>query len=284
MKLVRTIPRMQQLAREWRTADLAVGLVPTMGYLHEGHMSLIRLARGRADVVVVTIFVNPTQFGPGEDLGRYPRDFVRDERLCRDAGVDVVFCPPGEAMYAPDSSTWVVEDSLSGPLCGTSRPGHFRGVCTVVAKLLNAVRPTFAVFGQKDGQQALVIRRMVRDLNFPVQVVVAPTVREPDGLAMSSRNDYLSDDERRRALSLSQGLARAQDAFARGERRSAELVRLVTEEIEAASGRVDYVELVSESSLLPVGQVVEPAMLAVAAHIGSTRLIDNCRLHPSPEA
>ena len=283
MRLVRTIADMQALAREWQTAGLAVGLVPTMGYLHEGHLSLVRLARGRGDIVVVSIFVNPTQFGPGEDLSCYPRDAERDERLCREAGTDAIFWPSPEEMYPSDFSTWVEEGSLSQPLCGRSRPGHFRGVCTVVTKLLNAVCPTFAVFGRKDAQQASVIRRMVRDLNVPVDIVVAPTVRESDGLAMSSRNQYLSPEERRRALSLSRGLRLAQDAFARGERRSETLQRLATEQIEAAGGRIDYVELVAESDFRPLAQVDEPAVLAVAARVGGTRLIDNCGLTPRQE-
>lgn len=271
---------MQGLAREWRTAGLEVGLVPTMGYLHEGHLSLMRLARARADIVVVSIFVNPTQFGPGEDLAQYPRSPEQDERLCREAGADAIFWPSGEEMYARDFSTWVDEGSLALPLCGRSRTGHFRGVCTVVTKLFNAVCPTFAVFGRKDAQQALVIQRMVRDLNVPVDIVVAPIVREPDGLAMSSRNEYLGPEERRRALSLSRGLRQAQEAFDRGERQSEALQRLVAEQIEGAGGRIDYVELVSESGLRPLAQVDEPAVLAVAARIGTTRLIDNCGLKP----
>jgi len=269
---------MQQLAREWQRAGLRIGLVPTMGYLHEGHMALVKVARARADVVVVSLFVNPTQFGPREDLGRYPRDFDGDARRCRDAGVTALFCPDTGGMYGPDYSTWVVEEALSIPLCGRSRPGHFRGVTTVVTKLFNAVCPSVAVFGQKDGQQAAVIQRLVRDLNFPVEIVVVPTVRESDGLAMSSRNVYLSTSERERARSIPEGLRLAEKAFAAGERRSSELARLVTDRIRAAEGRIDYVEIVARRTFARLEAVDEPAMLAVAAFFGNTRLIDNCFL------
>ncbi|OGV64995.1 MAG: pantoate--beta-alanine ligase [Lentisphaerae bacterium RIFOXYA12_64_32] len=275
MDIIRTIPEMQAWAlNAWR-AGRRIGLVPTMGYLHAGHLSLVQVARVHAEVTVVSIYVNPTQFGPNEDLAAYPRDFERDEALCRDAGVDVVFYPSDADMYAPDHSVWIVEEVLSKPLCGRSRPTHFRGVATVVAKLFNAVLPTVAVFGQKDAQQALVIQRLARDLNSPVRVIVAPTVREPDGLAMSSRNKYLSPDERQRAVAISKGLRRAADLYAAGTRDVNRLRDTVTDGITAAAGRVDYVEILSRDALAPVTTVDRPCLLAVAAFFGKTRLIDN---------
>lgn len=275
MKIIRTVAEMQRTSQAWKREGRRVGMVPTMGYLHEGHISLVRIAKKAADACVVSIFVNPTQFGPAEDLARYPRDFERDCRLCREAGVDAVFAPEPSEMYAPDYSTWVVEEALTGPLCGEKRPGHFRGVTSVVAKLFNAALPDVAVFGQKDAQQALVLTRMVRDLNFPVEMVVAPIVREADGLAMSSRNVYLTPDERGRALSISCGLNLAAAEFAKGVRESAALCSLVRGGIEAAGGRVDYVELRSRESLAPLEKADAPALIAVAAFFGRTRLIDN---------
>jgi len=278
MDIIRTIADMQDRRRDWRRSGLRIGLTPTMGFLHEGHLSLIRIANERADVTVVSIFVNPTQFGPNEDYGQYPRDPARDEELCRCNGTDVVFYPSVEEMYPADHSTWVVEDVLSKPLCGRSRPTHFRGVTTIVAKLFNAVGPDLAVFGRKDGQQALVIQRLVRDLNFPIEVVVGPIIREPDGLAMSSRNKYLTPDERARALSISRGLRRAEALYARGSRGAEALCGAVRDEIRGADGEPDYVELVSRDSLEALPEASAPAMLAVAAFFGNTRLIDNCFL------
>jgi pantoate--beta-alanine ligase len=226
--------------------------------------------------VAVSIFVNPTQFGPNEDFERYPRDFERDEALCRAEGADVVYYPDAAEMYAPNFSTWVTENALSEPLCGASRPGHFRGVCTVVTKLFLAVNPHVAVFGQKDAQQALVIRRMVRDLNFPIEIRVGPIVREPDGLAMSSRNAYLSKDERRRAAAVSRGLRKAAAEFQAGERRACELRKIVESEIEPSGGVIDYVELVGRDDLRSIDdEVIKPALLAAAVFYGKTRLIDN---------
>ncbi|NOY81682.1 MAG: pantoate--beta-alanine ligase [Kiritimatiellaeota bacterium] len=276
MRIVRTISEMQALSRRWRGAGDPIGFVPTMGYLHEGHLSLVRIARRRASAVVVSIFVNPTQFGPNEDFDSYPRDFERDEALCRREGVRAVFYPDAEEMYPPDYSTWVTEEQLSGPLCGRSRPGHFRGVCTVVTKLFLAVCPDVAVFGQKDAQQALVIQRMVRDLNFPLQVVIGPIVREADGLAMSSRNKHLEAAERRAATAVFKGLQAALEAFRSGERRTDSLVQLVRAPIKASGGRIDYVELVSRERLEPMSpEVTAPALLAAAVFYGKTRLIDN---------
>ncbi len=275
MMILRTTPEMRGQSRTWHRAGESVGFVPTMGFLHEGHLSLVRIAKERCDRVVLSIFVNPTQFGPNEDLAAYPRDFARDEALCRTAGVDAVFYPEVATMYAPDHSTWVVEEALTGVLCGASRPGHFRGVTTVVSKLFHIVEPDVAVFGRKDAQQALVIERMVRDLDFAVEIVVAPLVREADGLAMSSRNKYLSADERQRALSISRGLRQAVALYERGERVGAALCGAVAGEIAAAAGRIDYVELVARADLRPVAQVEGPVLLAVAARFGATRLIDN---------
>jgi len=249
-----------------------------MGCLHEGHISLIRLARKRADRVMVSIFVNPAQFGPEEDFEAYPRDIERDEEICQKEGVDLLFYPESGELYPSGFSTWVEETELSRGLCGASRPGHFRGVATVVAKLFNACLPDCAVFGQKDAQQALVLRRMTRDLNFPVKIIIGPIVREADGLAMSSRNAYLSAEERRRALSLSSGLKAAQTAYRDGERQAIILRGKVEEKLHEADADIDYVELVGRETLEPLTYVQEPALLAVAARIGKTRLIDNCFL------
>lgn len=275
MMIVRSIAEMQAAAQAWRRAGRRIGLVPTMGYLHAGHLSLVALARPDCDVVVVSIFVNPTQFGPQEDLAQYPRDFERDAARCRDAGVDAIFAPEPAEMYAADFSTWVTEEQLSRPLCGARRPGHFRGVATVVAKLFNAVLPDVAVFGQKDAQQCLVLQRLVRDLNFPVAVRIGPIRREADGLAMSSRNVYLSPDERRRALAISRGVRAAEASFAVGERSGAVLCAVVHDAVTAAGGRPDYVELRSRHDLRELAEVSEPAVLAVAAFFGTTRLLDN---------
>jgi len=238
----------------------------------------VRRARTAADRVVLTLFVNPTQFGPGEDYAIYPRDPGRDRALCEAEGVDVIFMPTAAEMYAPDASTAVVEEALSRRLCGASRPGHFRGVCTVVSKLFNCVRPDVAVFGQKDAQQALVIKRMVRDLNFPIEIIVAPIVREPDGLALSSRNVRLSAEERKSALGLSRALGMAREAFARGERDAATVRRRIEEELAASGLRTDYVEIVDTGTMEPVAQLAPGVLVALAAFAGQTRLIDNCEL------
>jgi pantoate--beta-alanine ligase len=278
MTICQTIAEMRALVRAWRQDGMRVGLVPTMGYLHEGHLSLVDLAAARAERVVVSIYVNPTQFGPGEDLDKYPRDFARDEAMCRQRGVQALFYPDSRAMYASDHSTWVVVEGLTDTLCGQRRPGHFRGVATVVTKLFNIVQPDVAVFGRKDAQQALVIQRLVRDLDQPVEVIVAPIVREADGLAMSSRNTYLSADERRRAVCISQALQEAAQRHAQGERDAARLLELVSTRILAGGGRLDYVECVNRSTLQPLARLEAPALLAVAAFFGKTRLIDNAYL------
>jgi len=276
VQLSREKAEVRALVEETRRRGASVGLVPTMGYLHEGHLSLVRRARQENDYVVLSIFVNPTQFGPGEDLERYPRDLERDLELAEQAGVDLVFAPAAEEMYAPDHRTWVEVEELTRGLCGRSRPGHFRGVTTVVTKLFGICRPDRAYFGQKDAQQALVIRRMTRDLDLGAEVVVAPIVREADGLALSSRNVYLSEEERRAAPMLQRALCEAEVAVRAGER-DAEAVRdQVRRRIEGVPGaRVDYVELVSTQTLQSVERITGEVLLAVAVFFGKTRLIDN---------
>ncbi|MDD2456823.1 MAG: pantoate--beta-alanine ligase [Kiritimatiellae bacterium] len=266
---------MRQWSRERQAAGKSVGLVPTMGCLHRGHLSLVAEARKRSDAVAVSIFVNPTQFGPNEDFDKYPRDPARDAELCRGAGVDALFMPPPSAMYAPAASTSVIEERLSAGLCGARRPGHFRGVCTVVAKLFNIVLPDVAVFGQKDFQQAAVIRQMARDLDFPVEIVTAPTVREPDGLALSSRNAYLTPAERLRALGVSRALRSAAAALAGGAVEADTLRRAMAEELQRHGLRPDYTEIVNPASLDPVSEARPGDVALVAAYCGKTRLIDN---------
>jgi pantoate--beta-alanine ligase len=270
---------------EARDGGARIALVPTMGFLHEGHVSLLREARRRADagsrpgLALATIFVNPAQFGPGEDLARYPRDLTGDLEKCGAAGIDRVLAPDDAGLvYGPGHQTWIDVERVSSGLCGGSRPGHFRGVATVVAKLLNLSRPHVALFGEKDFQQLAVIRAMVRDLDFGVEVVGMPIVREPDGLAMSSRNTYLSPDERRRALALSRALAEASEAVRRGERDAALLRARARATLTAGAARVDYVEIVDPESLRPVEVAAPGSAMLVAAFVGTTRLIDNTRL------
>lgn len=269
---------MQAWARARQAAGERIACVPTMGCLHAGHLSLVARARAAAERVVLTLFVNPTQFGPGEDFAAYPRDVAHDRDCCEAAGVDVLFLPAAAAMYAPDHSVYVVEESLSSGLCGASRPGHFRGVCTVVAKLFNCVLPRVALFGRKDAQQAAIVRRMVRDLNFPVEVLVAPIVREPDGLALSSRNLRLAPDERRAALGLSRALGEALRAYDAGQRDAAALCDRMRAGMAAHGLRVDYVAAVAADTLTPVDALADGVLLALAAYAGSIRLIDNALL------
>ena len=263
--------KLQRWCASVRESGRKVALVPTMGALHEGHLSLIAAAKkAGADEIVVSIFVNPTQFGPNEDYAKYPRDAKADSAKCRRAGATAVFFPTPDNMYAQDHSVWVVEDgSLSDCLCGARRPGHFRGVCTVVAKLFNLVHPHFAVFGQKDFQQATIIRRMVRDLNFDVEILVAPIVREPSGLALSSRNAYLSDEERAKALALSQSLAGLKPGPWAAQRRR------IVKCLEERGLKVDYVEAVDSSNLRPVKAIKSGTAVLLAVYDGKTRLIDN---------
>lgn len=283
MRTVRTIAELRTVLRALREEHRRIGFVPTMGCLHEGHAALIRQSVARCDATVVSVFVNPTQFGPGEDLERYPRDLERDQALCHRLGVTILFAPESSEIYPTGFTTFVDPGPLGEVLCGRFRPGHFRGVATVVAKLFNIVQPDVAFFGQKDLQQTVIIRRMVRDLNLPVDIVVAPTLREPDGLALSSRNTYLSPEERTRALALSQGLLAAQAAFEAGERDASRLLALARKPLEAVD-EVQYVELVDATSLeTVVGEVRRASALCVAARVGRTRLIDNVLLAPTVE-
>lgn len=280
MEVVRDAQVMQHMALSKRSEGVRIGVVPTMGFLHEGHLSLVRIAREQADWVVLTLFVNPTQFGPKEDLDRYPRDFERDCALCEAEGVDVVFAPEASVVYASDHTVYVVEDVLTKGLCGESRPGHFRGVLTVVAKLFNLTQPDVAVFGEKDAQQIRVIRRMVRDLNFAVRIVGGPILREADGLAMSSRNKNLDAKSREMAPRLYASLCAAKEAYADGERNTVALRQTVLNALGAlAPGAVDYLELVDDETLAPLGEQVEkPALIALAVQFPGVRLIDNIRL------
>ncbi|MCX7623224.1 MAG: pantoate--beta-alanine ligase [Thermomicrobium sp.] len=280
MYLARTVTEL----RRWRAeqAGRSVGFVPTMGYLHAGHLALVRRARAENEAVVVSIFVNPLQFGPAEDYERYPRDLDRDLRLLDAERVDAVFAPPVEEMYPPGFATSVV---VSGPVAerleGEARPGHFRGVATVVTRLLNLVQPHRAYFGWKDAQQVLVVQRLVADLALPVEIVPVPTVREPDGLALSSRNVYLSPEERRVAAALPQALFAALERFRAGERDAGELRRLVRETLAGAPVRLEYVSVSDRETFTEVDRVERPALLLVAAWVGSTRLIDNVLLDPA---
>jgi pantoate--beta-alanine ligase len=259
-----------------RSANKLLGLVPTMGALHDGHLSLVRLAKEKCDVVAASIFVNPTQFGPTEDLAKYPRQLERDRELLEREGVNILFAPPVEEMYPGGSVTWVVVEGLSDKLDGRSRPGHFRGVTTVVSKLFHIIEPHVAYFGQKDAAQLAVIRRMVHDLRFPIEIVAAPIIREPDGLAMSSRNAYLTHEERVRALVLQRSLRSAQTLFERGERSAAKLISAAREIFDSEpSVKIDYIEIVNPDSLDPIDTIATEDLLAVAAYAGNTRLIDN---------
>ncbi len=259
-----------------------IGFVPTMGFLHEGHLSLMREARRRADVVVASVFVNPTQFGPNEDLAKYPRSFERDCAMMETIPVDAVYAPEPAEMYAPGAQTWVDVTEVTRGLCGRSRPGHFRGVTTVVAKLFNIAKPHLAFFGEKDFQQLRAIQRMVADLNFDVEVVPMPIVREVDGLAMSSRNAYLDPRERHEALALSRALSVAREKYLWDARTPAELVAAAQAVLEQAEGvRIEYVEAVDAETLQTAATLERPILLAIAARVGNTRLIDNTVLRPS---
>ena len=276
MKVVKTIEEVREAVSGWRAEGLSVGLVPTMGFLHEGHKSLIVRAAAENDRVVVSDFVNPTQFGPSEDLESYPRDLNRDAALCEEAGAALIFNPEADEMYAPDATTFVNMTGPSEDLCGMSRPIHFRGVCTVVSKLFNIVKPDRAYFGQKDAQQLAVIRRMVRDLNFDIQIVGCPIVREADGLAKSSRNTYLSAEERQAALVLSQAVKLGRDMAEAGEKSADAIVGAMKKHIEAEPlAKIDYVKAVDAVSVSPVSEMKPPVLVAIAVYIGKTRLIDN---------
>ena len=274
--IVKTIEEVRAQVKAWRAEGLTVGLVPTMGYLHEGHQSLIARSVAENDRTVVSDFVNPIQFGPTEDLATYPRDIERDAALCESTGANLIFHPEADEMYAPDFCTYVDMDHLTKGLCGKTRPIHFRGVCTVVSKLFHIVQPDRAYFGQKDAQQLAVIRRMVRDLNMPLTSVGCPIIREEDGLAKSSRNTYLSAEERKAALCLSRGLNKGKAAVEAGETDAEKVKAIITAEIEAEPlSRIDYVEIVDWNNLEPVSSTEGSILAAVAVYIGKTRLIDN---------
>jgi len=276
MKIVNAI---SDLKTELDEFDRPLGFVPTMGYLHEGHLSLVQKAREENSSVVVSIFVNPTQFSSDEDLTSYPRDIERDNSLLIDEGVDLVWIPTVKTMYPEGYQTWIEMDHLSSVLEGSSRPTHFRGVATVVAKLFNAVGPDKAYFGQKDAQQAAVIMQMVRDLNFQVEIVICPIVREPDGVAMSSRNTYLGKDERLAARCLSRGLFLARDAFQSGERRVEVFKKIITDEVEKEPlAQLQYVSCADPTTLAELDYEVKTCLISIAVYVGKTRLIDNLRL------
>lgn len=275
--IIETVKELREYLAGQRAAGKTVGLVPTMGFLHEGHLSLIREAKAENDVVVVSDFVNPTQFGPNEDFESYPRNIERDTELALSAGADVIFYPSVSEMYPPESSTYVeVEGNITRVLCGASRPTHFRGVTTVVNKLFNIVEPDKAYFGQKDAQQVAVLTKMVKDLHMDIELIICPIVREPDGLAMSSRNTYLSAEERKQAVILNQALKKAKNAFANGEKDVEKLTEIITDKInEMPLAVIDYVSILDFPSLKPIITIEKDALAAVAVKFGKTRLIDN---------
>ena len=276
MKIIDSARDMQAFSESLRKEGKIVTFVPTMGYFHEGHLDLMREGRRRGDCLVVSIYVNPTQFGPSEDFEQYPRDFERDRSMAEGVGVDVIFCPPNDEMYPPHYQTYVTVEGVTDNLCGLSRPGHFRGVATVCAKLFNLVKPHLAVFGKKDFQQLVTIRRMVRDLNMDLEIVGMPTTREPDGLAMSSRNIYLSPEERASALSLSRSLQLARGLYERGERDAAKIVGEVRKHIESQTRtKIDYARICDTTTMKDITRLEGESVLALAVRVGKTRLIDN---------
>ena len=276
MQIIRTRKELQQFALKEKREGKVIGFVPTMGFLHEGHLSLVDIARAKADTVIVSIFVNPTQFAPTEDLDQYPRDFDRDAAMCAEHNVDVIFAPAPEEMYRDDASTWVTECELSQPLCGASRPTFFRGVTTVVAKLFLLTQPDFAVFGLKDAQQLFVIKRMVRDLDFPIEIIPGALVRDTDGLALSSRNRYLSSDERTRALSIHRSLSNGRSIIEKDGLAGIEsAIAQAKEAMTAAGGRVDYVSALDIDTMKEPTKETKQLLLAAACFFGTTRLIDN---------
>ena len=279
MNILRSVAEMKAFSRERRAAGATIGLVPTMGYLHEGHLSLVRGCRANADLTVVSIFVNPTQFGPKEDLRSYPRDLERDVKMLEREGADVVFVPPEDAIYPAGYGTFVEVQGLQDKLCGRSRPGHFRGVCTIVLKLFNIVRPDVAFFGWKDAQQLIILQKMARDLDLDVRVEGLPLVRDVDGLALSSRNSYLSAEERRAALVLSKGLREAEAMIRAGEKNARPIIaKLINTMGREPLARIDYLEIVSMDDFAPLERIDGDALVALAVHIGKTRLIDNIRI------
>lgn len=276
MQTVQTIQQARKAVSEARRRGEKIGLVPTMGALHAGHLSLIRAAAEQTDFVVVSIFVNPTQFGPGEDLDAYPRDLPGDIEICRQNGAHLVFAPSVDEMYPRPNLTWVNVEKLTDPLCGRHRPGHFRGVTTVCTKLFNILQPDLAFFGRKDAQQAVVIKRMVRDLNMPLKIVVCPTIRENDGLAVSSRNKYLNDSQRTDAALLYKSLRRCRELIDRGERLSKNLITEMKKLLNSCDAlKIEYIEILNADTLEPLDRVTGRVLIAVAACLGPARLIDN---------
>lgn len=277
MKIIHEIGALKSVLKHHKMNGKTVGFVPTMGFFHEGHLSLMKYARKKSDVVVVSLFVNPTQFGPSEDFDAYPRNLDRDMDLCNSVGVDYMFVPEVLEMYPEGYATYVtVESDMTNQLCGASRPGHFKGVATVVTKLFNIVEPDFAFFGQKDAQQVSVLKRMCKDLNSSVEIIACPIVRESDGLAMSSRNVYLSQSERQDALVLYKALSEAERLIRKGQRGAIRVKNTMVEIIESVStSKIDYVEIVSATTLKPVETITEDTLIALAVKIGKTRLIDN---------
>ncbi len=281
MQIISTVKEIQDISNQYREQGKTIGFVPTMGYLHEGHLSLIRIAREKADIVVLSIYVNPTQFAANEDLSQYPGNFDRDEQLARQEDVGIIFYPDDKAMYPDGYKTYVKVEDLTRVLCGASRPVHFQGVTTICMKLFHCVKPHFAVFGQKDYQQALVIQKMVRDLNLDMDVITGPIIREPDGLAMSSRNKYLSSVERQQALALNQALSLAQAMFENGERDTKILKHAIRQKIvQQPAAHIDYADIVDAQSLETVKTIAGTAVIALAVFFGKTRLIDNCVIDP----
>jgi len=282
MRIIESIAEMQQAAEGWRCDGKRIGLVPTMGYLHEGHLELMRSLRPQCDVLVISIFVNPAQFAPNEDFERYPRDLERDIRLASAVGVDIGFMPQVAEIYPEGYQTYVTVTEVAAPLCGRSRPIFFRGVATVVAKLFHMVKPHVAVFGEKDFQQLVTVRRMVQDLNMEIEIIGHPTVREADGLAMSSRNAYLTPEQRPKAVRLNQSLRRAQALVQGGELAGEVILNKVREVLDEDNDvRIDYAELCDPATLQPVTRVEGPTLLALAVHVGVARLIDNAILKPT---
>ncbi len=276
MKIARTIRSIRKIVKQARAKGKSIGFVPTMGALHQGHISLIERAAKRCDFVVVSIFVNPTQFGPKEDFKKYPRPIKLDVAACKKAGADAVFIPSVKQMYPQENLTWVNVEKLSLRLCGRFRPGHFRGVATVCAKLFNIVQPDFAFFGQKDTQQATIIKRMVADLNMPLEIIICPTVREKSGLAMSSRNQYLSTKEKIEAAYLYKSLTKCRQMFADGVRDVKKIISQMRKIIHSAkSAKIEYIEIVDLKTLEPVKKIDRPVLVALAVWVGGTRLIDN---------
>jgi pantoate--beta-alanine ligase len=282
MRIIDSITEMQQAAEKWRTEGKKIALVPTMGYLHEGHLDLMRAIRNRGDILVSSIFVNPAQFGPGEDFEKYPRDMERDLLLATSAGTDIAFIPPMKDMYPEGYQTYVNVTEVTASLCGKSRPTFFRGVATVVTKLFNIVRPHASIFGEKDFQQLVTIRRMVRDLNMDIEIIGHPIVREPDGLAMSSRNAYLTTVQRQKAVRLNRSLRDARSLVEKGEKSGEFILKKVREVLaEDEDVRIDYVQLCDPETLREATRIDRPTLLALAVHVGIARLIDNCILNPS---